>query len=261
MPTSRAQRSTANDSVDDVHLIVLEDVVPAPLVEALLNDSSNDMAIAVPSDTLLYIITTSGSTRHPKGVDVSHGNYFSGANARIEALNFEANKLWVLDLASYSFDVSTENMLLTILSGACVCVPNADLLLDDVEAVTNTINVDTMHPTPSVARLLRSERLRDLKVVGLGGKSITLDDIRMWAGKVTLLNSNRPVVCFTSSYDPCLVSLSCGTPKYITQCNLRSDLFPLLSLRFDTNSWHSLPRTQKATIRTERPFYHAFLLW
>jgi len=80
----------------------------------------------VPAESLAYIIYTSGSTGLPKGVGVPHGAAMvhSATIAEDDALRPGER---VVQFSSLSFDVSIEQMLPTLISGAAVVLRGEDL--------------------------------------------------------------------------------------------------------------------------------------
>ena len=102
-------------------------------------------------DNALYVIFTSGSTGQPKGVVVEHQAFCSGSNARRDLLRL-SEKSRVLQFSSYSFDVSVEDILSTLMAGACICVPSEEERLNDLARSMRRMEVTFANLTPSVAR-------------------------------------------------------------------------------------------------------------
>lgn len=103
-----------------------------------------------PND-LLYAIFTSGSTGLPKGVLIEHQAFCAGSNARRDLLKLDNNSR-VLQFASYSFDVSLDDILSTLIAGGCVCIPSEEERMNDLTQATRRLNVNWANLTPSVAR-------------------------------------------------------------------------------------------------------------
>lgn len=150
-----------------------------------------NLALLPPSNSTspLYIVFTSGSTGTPKGVIITHSNYLSGALLRAKAIGYNENSR-VLDLPSYNFDISLECILCTLLTGGCVCVPSESQRLNDVTGAIKALKVNSLHTTPTVARLLDSESLQ-LEWVRLGGESLDAVDFK-WTNRARLYPGYGP---------------------------------------------------------------------
>ncbi|PGH19362.1 hypothetical protein AJ80_04002 [Polytolypa hystricis UAMH7299] len=148
----------------------------------------------VPASSTLYIIFTSGSTGKPKGVVISHSNYTSGALPRAQAVGYHQNSR-VLDFPSYAFDVSIDCMLCTLAHGGCICVPSEDERVNDLSGAIRRMNVNMAHMTPSVARVLESDILPSLEVLGLGGESVSARDAAEWGQNTKVIIAYGPSEC------------------------------------------------------------------
>ncbi|ODH51880.1 hypothetical protein GX48_01889 [Paracoccidioides brasiliensis] len=149
---------------------------------------------SVPGSSTLYIIFTSGSTGKPKGVVISHANYVSGALLRAEAVGYGPHSR-VLDFPSYAFDVSIDCMLCTLAHGGCVCVPSEDDRVNNLSGAIRNMKVNMAHMTPSVARVLESDILPSLEVLGLGGESVSARDAANWGRFTKIIIAYGPSEC------------------------------------------------------------------
>ena len=89
---------------------------------------SSNPVTEVQSDNLAYVIYTSGSTGQPKGVLVEHQGVCNLAMAQIQAFEVQSNSR-VLQFASLNFDASLSEMVMSLCSGAQLCLANSDALL------------------------------------------------------------------------------------------------------------------------------------
>ncbi|HEY0762320.1 MAG TPA: amino acid adenylation domain-containing protein [Pyrinomonadaceae bacterium] len=92
----------------------------------IAKESSADPDNVASEENLAYVIFTSGSTGRPKGVCISQQaacNHFKVIQKEFE---LTANDR-VLQFSSLSFDVSLEQILPTLMSGACVVLRNSEL--------------------------------------------------------------------------------------------------------------------------------------
>ncbi|KAF3483102.1 uncharacterized protein GIQ15_02426 [Arthroderma uncinatum] len=141
--------------------------------------------LAVSPHQTAYAAFTSGSSGEPKGVVVDHSAVCSGVDAYCSSigLNHESR---VFQFASYSFTISVVDHLITLMQGACLCIPSADQLKDRLLDTMLAFNVNWMTTTPSVARALDPESIRSLKTLCLAGEILTRSDLEKWRGRVDL---------------------------------------------------------------------------
>lgn len=148
----------------------------------------------VPSTTPMYIIFTSGSTGKPKGVVISHENYTSGAIPRGEAVGYKSSSR-CFDFPSYAFDVSIDCMLCTLAVGGRVCVPSEEDRMNNLSGAIRDSKANMVHMTPSVARVLDSDIIPSLDVLGLGGEAVSSSDAAAWSKTTNLAIAYGPSEC------------------------------------------------------------------
>ncbi|KAK8042868.1 Nonribosomal Peptide Synthase (NRPS) [Apiospora phragmitis] len=157
-------------------------------------DSNTATLPVVAPNTNLYIQFTSGSTGKPKGVLVTHENYTSGAIPRADLVGYRPHSR-VLDFASYAFDVCIDCMLCTLAHGGCLCIPSEADRVNDLNGAIRKMQVNMAHMTPSVARVLDSDVIPSLEVLGLGGEAISNGDGARWSKSTTVVNAYGPSEC------------------------------------------------------------------
>ncbi|KAL8974053.1 MAG: hypothetical protein Q9197_001709 [Variospora fuerteventurae] len=148
----------------------------------------------------VYAVFTSGTTGTAKGAVITHRAFSTSSKALAKAFKLDGLAR-VFQFSSYAFDVSIADMLVTLVSGACICIPsNAQRERDMIETI-NEFNANWMHLTPSVARLLSPDQIPSVKTVVLSGEAMTATEISTWAKHVTLINAYGPAEC---SVDCCV---------------------------------------------------------
>ncbi|KAL5612616.1 hypothetical protein BROUX41_004289 [Berkeleyomyces rouxiae] len=148
----------------------------------------------VPPTSPMYVIFTSGSTGKPKGVVVSHVNYTSGALPRSEQINYQSSSR-VFDFASYAFDVSIDCMICTLSAGGCLCIPTDAERMNDLSGAIRKTRANMAHMTPSVARVLDSDIIPSLDVMGLGGEAVSPSDAADWSKHTSIIIAYGPSEC------------------------------------------------------------------
>ncbi|KAL3458142.1 hypothetical protein BJX64DRAFT_292501 [Aspergillus heterothallicus] len=131
--------------------------------------------VSIDQEQTAYMLFTSGSTGKPKGVQISHlaaaCSIASHATAiplpRISAEDFR----W-FQFASPSFDPSLMEIFITLSSGATLCSADRTLMLANLEETINESRATIMMATPSLASILRPDRLETLKTLWSMGEKL-----------------------------------------------------------------------------------------
>ena len=122
--------------------------------EIALESEDNPELIPEP-ESLAYVIYTSGSTGRPKGVMVSHRSLAAAYQSWREPYLLDSSPC-VLQMASFSFDVFTEDVLRSLISGGRLVLCTQDRLLSppDLYELMRAENVDLVEFAPALLRQL-----------------------------------------------------------------------------------------------------------
>lgn len=151
-----------------------------------------------PSD-VLYIVFTSGTTGNPKGVIISHQNFCSAIAYQRDQLGFNRNSR-VFSFASYAFDVFWLNLLKTLSSGGCLCIPSAEERMDYLGGALEKYKATIVDLTPSVARSIQpSSVLSGLSTLILGGEAISTNDLNLVGETTQIKVAYGPAECTPTS--------------------------------------------------------------
>ena len=156
-----------------------------------LKPRSISLPVVHPS-SMLYVVFTSGSTGTPKGVIITHSNFSSAIRHQKEAIRLSRASR-VYDHVSYAFDIAWANMLHTLASGACLCIPNDSDRFSAIPESMKALGVNYAALTPTIARCLDSEVLNELDTLVLTGEKVTLLDCSKRRGYT--LNAYGPAEC------------------------------------------------------------------
>ena len=159
-----------------------------------LHSKPDSICSLVSPQNTAYIVFTSGTTGTPKGVVIEHRAYCSSARDHAKALNFD-QKSRHLQFASHSFDTSIEDILTTLITGGCICIPSESQRDQDIIAAMEIMNVNKADLTPSFLSDMDPSEVPRLDTLIVGGESLTSKVIRRWAERVRLINGYGTSEC------------------------------------------------------------------
>ncbi|MFT5716093.1 MAG: amino acid adenylation domain-containing protein [Oleiphilaceae bacterium] len=192
-------------SIDGITVFCLDDYESKRLLGQM---SNQDPLFMITENDLAYVIYTSGSTGKSKGVMISHGNllhYYHAAQQHY-SINSKDN---VMQFSSYSFDVSVEEIFLTLASGACLTLRDEAVLNGDEQfwsfILNNKVSVAIL-PTAFWHTLLdgldaeMAEDIRQqLRLCVIGTDVYSQEKLAIWhnlfKGDIKLFNSYGPTEC------------------------------------------------------------------
>ncbi|KAF2761932.1 acetyl-CoA synthetase-like protein [Pseudovirgaria hyperparasitica] len=124
----------------------------------------------------LCVVFTSGSTGKPKGVPLTHRNFVTAIDCHIQTFGISSSSR-IYDFASYSFDFAWSNLLLTMFSGCCLCVPNETERRDDPVSSMARFGVTFGFFTPALVQTFTPELLPTLQTLLVGGEKFRAQDL------------------------------------------------------------------------------------
>ncbi|CAM4501450.1 non-ribosomal peptide synthetase [Nocardia ninae] len=149
------------------------------------------VTVAMHLDQVAYVIYTSGSTGLPKGVLVSHRGLANLATGSGAGFGVTADSV-VAHAVSPSFDISVEEILVTLACGAALAVvPPAAYAGEEMAEVLRSHRVTHLNVTPTVVGSLDPAALPELRTVIVGGDACPPELVAKWSGR-TLLNGYGP---------------------------------------------------------------------
>ncbi|KAI9930841.1 Non-ribosomal peptide synthetase [Aspergillus wentii] len=160
------------------------DTFPNPDIELSLLER-------VQPSNLVYVSFTSGSTGKPKGAMITHSCFASAIQHQQKAHGFRAGQR-VYDFASYAFDVSWSNLLHSLTSGSCLCIPSEHQRKNSLSDSIRDSKATLINATPTILRHLNPKELPDLEQVLMGGEAWSEADFGDWIDNKKLMNSYGP---------------------------------------------------------------------
>ncbi|MCJ1350610.1 MAG: hypothetical protein MMC33_000591 [Icmadophila ericetorum] len=153
----------------------------------------------VQTSDLIYIVFTSGTTGVPKAAMIRHSNVCSFAGS-VGPLSTVTSSSRILALASYAYDVSLGNIFLSLLSGACLCIPSSWECKNDVARLVHNYQITHAQMTPSISKMLHPLETPSLEVLDLCGEPCSEDALAKWRGSGTrIMNTYSPAECTVTS--------------------------------------------------------------
>ncbi|WP_345349110.1 amino acid adenylation domain-containing protein, partial [Rhodococcus olei] len=160
-------------------------VSPAPIADA-------ERTRPVRTDNPAYVIYTSGSTGLPKGVVVTHTGLANFVAYQRRDYSITAADR-VLHVASPSFDISVNEMLLAGASGATLVIaPPAVFGGAELAELLRRERITHVVITPAALASVDPSDLPDLRVVVVGGEACPPELVARWAGDRDFLNGYGP---------------------------------------------------------------------
>ncbi|KAK5994218.1 Nonribosomal peptide synthase chyA [Cladobotryum mycophilum] len=231
------QHTTLAKSFAGEVLIVGEELCELP--RSLQVDGKTQQSTSRTSTSnAMYITFTSGTTGTPKGIITEHSAFYSMAMVNGKALHVTAATR-MLQFASYTFDVSNRDMLITLMFGGCVCIPSENDRLNDLSGFINRHSVNLASLTPSMASTLTPVSCPSLQGLVLGGEPMADSHISTWAKHVRLFNAygvseSAGIASLASNiqegYSPGNIGFGSGSTLWVVSIDQRDKLAPIGAL-------------------------------
>ncbi|KAL8774137.1 MAG: hypothetical protein Q9209_001245 [Squamulea sp. 1 TL-2023] len=199
----------------------------------------------IPSSTAnaAYLIFTSGTTGLPKGTIISHRAFTTSATEHAPAI-LMTQRSRVLQFSNLCFDASIMEILTSLITGACVCIPSDEERMNDISGAIRRMSVNWTLLTPSVAEVLDPESVPSLQVLVTGGEAMQARHIVKWKGKTSLVNAYGPSECAviaTTSLkvdqqkrlvdgDPAVIGRAVGCRSWVVNPHDHTQLMPIGSV-------------------------------
>ncbi|CAI7601318.1 unnamed protein product [Penicillium glandicola] len=165
-------------------------------IKSDIDTGRNAINTSVKPSNSAYVAFTSGSTGKPKGIVIEHQCFVANTLAQNAVQNINSQTR-AFQFASYGFDSSILETLMTLVAGGCVCIPSEKQRLDGLANAIRGLRANWLELTPSVARFINPEEVPDVQSILLVGEPMSQDHIKQWSGsgEIQLLNAYGPAEC------------------------------------------------------------------
>ncbi|KAL1888758.1 NRPS [Ceratocystis pirilliformis] len=146
-------------------------------------------------DTRSYCLYTSGTTGTPKGCELTHSNAVQGMKAFQHLFDGTVtSSSRCLQFAAFHFDVCVLEQYWTWSVGMPVVAAPRDLILADIEHTLATLRISHVDLTPSLAALVRPEKVPSLwnGVFITGGEQLRREILDSWGPLKVIYNAYGP---------------------------------------------------------------------
>ncbi|KAF4447795.1 nonribosomal peptide synthetase [Fusarium austroafricanum] len=219
-------------------VVAVGDAVRELLESIPVDDEPPSPTLDTNSSNAMYITFTSGTTGVPKGIVTEHAAFYNMAMANGKALQVD-HTTRMLQFASYSFDVSNRDTLITLMFGGCVCIPSEDERLNDLAGFLNRHSVTLASLTPSMASTLSPDSCPSLQGLVLGGEPMAESHISTWAKHLRLYNAygvseSTGIAALASDIkpgcSPSNIGYGCGSNLWVVAIDQPDKLAPIGAL-------------------------------
>ncbi|EED13574.1 nonribosomal peptide synthase, putative [Talaromyces stipitatus ATCC 10500] len=142
---------------------------------------------------IAWVIYTSGSTGTPKGVLLEHRSLSSSIQGHGPAFGLNKDTR-MFQFAAYTFDVSIQETLSTLIYGGCVCIPSEEQRMGALTETINHFKVNLLGLTSSTASLLRPAEIPTVRKLVLFGEAVKPSVVEAWSS-IGVLSSYGPSEC------------------------------------------------------------------
>ena len=208
---------SSSDLTDQLSAIaVKEHILVDAVATAIQAESRAAPVIDLSASNLAYIIYTSGSTGKPKGVLIEHAGIGNTIQGQIDLFSLSGND-HCLQYASPSFDASIWEILLSLLSGAQLCIiPESqkyevDYFVDYV--AQQAISFATL--PPAFFKLLDVRQLSGIKTLVTAGEEAPYNNAKAFSQTGRYFNAYGPTetsICATIYHGEIDRTVPIGSP-------------------------------------------------
>ncbi|MEM6803779.1 MAG: amino acid adenylation domain-containing protein, partial [Bacteroidota bacterium] len=213
-----------------VDKLILLDAVSA----SIQRQSIAPLAVGLSVDNLAYVIYTSGSTGKPKGVLIEHKGICNTILGQISVFSV-SDKDHCLQYASPAFDASIWEILLSLLSGAKLCIieESRKYEIDYFVRFVKEQKITFSILPPAFFKLLDVSQILSIKTLITGGEEAPLKNARLFSRTGNYFNAYGPTetsICATTFNGEIDTSVPIGSPVPNTTVYLLNEASALVPI-------------------------------
>jgi acyl-CoA synthetase (AMP-forming)/AMP-acid ligase II/aryl carrier-like protein len=146
------------------------------------------------------------------------------------------NQSRILQFSSYAFDISIMDVFMSLVAGACVCMPFESSQQTDINAAIEAYQISCANITPSLLSTLTHESLQILQTVAVGGETVSAAAMKNCSPHVHLINAYGPAECSVSATvqtslsehsDRGNIGYAIGCTCWVVDCESHARLVPI----------------------------------
>src|SRR6185369_3026690 len=193
------QNHLASNIDGDAELINIDEAGPMFANESIANPD-----VAISSSQVALVLYTSGSTGNPKGVMLEHRSLVNFATVAKSSYGIDGVDR-VLQFGSLSFDLSAEEMLISLTTGACLVLRTAEMISAPEDFLAccedwklTVLDLPTVYWHELTDALSKKNLVlpENIRLVIIGGEKASTDRVVAWnrvvGNRVRLLNTYGP---------------------------------------------------------------------
>jgi amino acid adenylation domain-containing protein len=195
------------------------------ILDAIYQNSSENLSQVVNGSNLAYVIYTSGSTGKPKGVMIEQFGLYNLAKFQQSIFNLGSHSR-ILQFTSLSFDVSIWEIIMALGAGGTLFLGTKYSLLPGMKLIERLRNdrITHLNLTPSALAVMPVENLPTLETIIVAGEACTADLVQKWGIGRRFFNAYGPteitVIATVKQCDPDDPKAPIGRPITNTQTYL-----------------------------------------